>query len=317
MSIPRTVLADFRIHTPPSPENACMICFETHSQMFSHMIETAQQVHHFACLKCLKSWAQACERDKMQPWCPLCRLVFSERALVKICSIFSRQFIKERGDLWQQQYLQLVREMITQSGDQLELSSWNAQGEKLKEELHYFLLTLRYNFIQNLTNPEAVKHFIKSLDNFYDSILMMKSLNIISLMMALSVFLPEPMDATGVVSERMMLLQNFIDHLGEKVLIAKQEMTKDYKEFIAYDMCSKKFSLISCSVTLCSLWGLMSYFNEPRQPDPATPPFPYYQIAKISFTVFASVLAYVKVRKETENLAQSELSNRVKRLALD
>ena len=313
----KTLTADFRLYPEASLKDQCMICLDKDKQLLSHVVSTAVRVHHVACQDCLQSWAQTCQKNNTEPCCPLCRQMLSERSLVKICSVFSSRFIKQRGDLWQRQYLELLQEIIATSQESQNIEKWNEQAEQVELELQFFLVSLRYSFVENISDPYICKHFIKSLDNFYDFVVMMKSLHVLNLITALPDGNQETSPLQRVFFAQLLHIENYVDNLGSRILRAKHAMHQDYKEYSGYDRCSKKFSVLCASVAMCCLWSGMSYLENQNYAEPAHQAPSYYHIAKIGLTVVTTVLAYVQVRKKTEDVAQAELLGRIKQLALE
>jgi hypothetical protein len=146
---------------------------------------------------------------------------------------------------------------------------------------------------------------------------MMKSLHILNLITAIPSFNQETSPFQRVFFAQLLHVENYVDKLGSRILRAKHAMHQDYKEYSGYDLCSKKISVLCASVGLCCLWSGMSYLESQNYAEPAHQAPSYYYIAKIGLIAVTTVLAYVKVRKKTEDVAQAELLGRIKQLALE
>lgn len=313
----RFPIAHFKSYSEAHSDQRCMICLNEGPLRFvSHVASTAEKVHHVACLDCLKVWSQKCEDQYINPHCPLCRDVLSEKSLVKLCSIFSENLMQERGDLWQRRFIELVKLIVTSEKETFDRQKWETQANFLEKELKYFLLTLRFNFIKHSQNRHVAEHLLKSIDNFQQSILLMKSLNVVNMMVFFAAFFSESLALPLAAPDAIEHLKSYIQRLADTVKNCKLDMLCDYQQLSQELTASKKISWITSGITFSSCFGLLTYVEFLSTKDPQQRASSFFGLAKIGFSIASAALAYVRVQRETEHVSVDRLLDRVKLLAL-
>lgn len=311
-------LADFRPLPLPAEDTQCMICLGTPDNPVFHESAVASKVHHVACFGCIKQWAIASEEGSFEASCPLCKYPLSERFLVKLCSIFTEKQIKERGDLWQSQYVELMRSLVASDTNPFSEQEWLEKAAHVEEELRYFLLSVRHFFVKNITHPRAVEHFIRSIENFREKILMLKSMSSVSELIALALLFPMEFSFSSLYREHPALMHETIDRLADHVLTAQQQMIKDYQTYARHACSFRKMALMTSAVTLGLFWTFFSYAESERDSKHSFSERLFTSnLPKLGLAALVSIAAYVKMRMETHRVSQDFLLKKIEGLSLE
>jgi hypothetical protein len=160
-----------------------------------------------------------------------------------------------------------------------------------------------------------VEHFFNSSENFYQGIMVVKSLNIVNMMVWYAVFFSESSDPPLAQPQTIEHLNRFVDRLGEKVKTCQFDMLCDYSQFSKEQLDAKTLSMITSSIASSSCFGLLSYLEHLSLEDQQGQPSSFFSLTKMGVSIVSAALAYFCVRKQTEHATVDRLLNRVKCLA--